>query len=271
MTCSSSSTAVEPSKLIWVRVVSGRLRVRWARILAFLSATVVINFLGTAIVSRFTQMPIKTELLFAPLCVIAAYIVVIVDLQRQRLLHGNWRFRFSLQTIFLLTASASAFFALLTHAVRENQRLFAENQTIKEQLESLMQGGTAWIGTPGGSGITCQMTRPSFSDDDLASLIGLASRGGERPCELSTLFLGSTSVTSSGVCRLGTCEKLVFLELPPMDLSEAAIDALAKCRRLEFLVIDERRLSAKQLNRLRTALPEVRINGRAWTERNRVK
>ena len=56
-----------------------------------------------------------------------------------------------------------------------------------------------------------------------------------------------------------------------MDLSEAAIDALAKCRRLEFLVIDERRLSAKQLNRLRKALPEVRINGRAWTERNRVK
>ena len=119
---------------------------------------------------------------------IAAYIVVIVDLQRQRLLHGNWRFRFSLQTIFLLTASASAFFALLTHAVRENQRLFAENQTIKEQLESLMQGGTAWIGTPGGSGITCQMTRPSFSDDDLASLIGLASRGGQRPvsCRLSS-------------------------------------------------------------------------------------
>jgi hypothetical protein len=53
-----------------------------------------------------------------------------------------------------------------------------------------------------------------------------------------------------------------------MELSDAVIDALAKCRRLELLVIDERRLSAKQLTRLREALPEVRLNGRAWTERN---
>jgi hypothetical protein len=215
---SSSSTAVEPSELIWVRIVSGRLRVRWARILAFLSATVVINFLGMTIVSRFAQMPIRTDLLLVPQCVIVAFIVVVIDLQRQRLLHGNSRFRFSLQTIFLLTASAAAFFALLTHAVRENQRLFAENQIIKERLESLMQGGTAWIGTAGGGQITCQVTRPSFSDDDLASLIDLASHGGESPCELSTLFLGGTSVTNSGVCRLGTCEKLVSLELPPLDL-----------------------------------------------------
>ena len=80
-----------------------------------------------------------------------------------------------------------------------------------------MRGGTAWMGTPGGSGITCQMTRRSFSDDDLASLIGLASRGGEGRCELSTLFLEARALRSSGVCQLGTCEKLVHLELPPLD------------------------------------------------------
>jgi hypothetical protein len=252
---------MESTTLTWVREVAGQPRVRWRRIAAFMASFAAINFLGTAIVSQFSEMPLNPAIVLAPLCMVAAYLVLAIELQRQRLTCGNWRFRFSLRTILVLTAIAAIFFAIVANAERENQRLFAVNQTLKIELEAVMRGGTAWIGMPGGRQITCEVTRSSFCDDDLAKIVELASDGGNRACELSTLFLGGTGISGAGVCKLATCKKLSFVDLPPMNLSDEAIDALAKCPRLEFLVIDERRLSSEQLDRLRRSLPNVRLNG----------
>ncbi|HEV3339821.1 MAG TPA: hypothetical protein VG125_05675, partial [Pirellulales bacterium] len=186
----------------------------------------------------------------------------------QRLRSGQWRFRFGLGALLIATAVAAAFFALTASAFRQTQQSFAESQTLKNELEAVLRTGTVSISMPGGRGITCQVTRPTFSDDDLGRIIRLASSGGTRTCELTTLFLAGTGVTNAGVCRLAACEKLVFVELPPLNLSDEAVDALAKCRRLEFLLIDERRLSAAQIARLRQLVPRLRLNGRTWAQRD---
>lgn len=159
------------------------------------------------------------------------------------------------------------FFGFVTSAHRENQRAFAVNVELTKELEAVVQGGRISISMPGGRRIACQVTRSSFSDDDLARVIGLASQGGTRICELEMLFMGGTNVTNAGICQLAGCEKLVAVELPSIDLSAAAIDSLSNCHRLELVVIDERRLNADQLNHLRQALPHIRLNGRTWAQR----
>jgi len=228
----------------------------------------VMDLLGTAAVGWLTEMPTNVTATLAPLCGAAAFLLLAVELQRQRVLSGQWRFRFGLRALFLVTATAAVFFALVASAFRQNQQALAENQTVKDELETVLRGGTVTISMPGGRGITCQVTRPTFSDEDLARIIDLASYGGTRACELTTLFLAGTGVTDAGVRRLAACEKLVFVDLPPLKLSDEAVDALSKCRRLEFLLIDERGLSAGQVARLRESLPRLRLNGRTWSQRD---
>ncbi|HWB14283.1 MAG TPA: hypothetical protein VG826_33960 [Pirellulales bacterium] len=261
----------ESTALTWVREVAGRPRIRWGRVAAFLAGAAAIDCVATLGVALATDMPINEVTILAPLCGAAGYLVLAVELQRQRLQTSQWRFRFGMGALLVLTAVAAAFFALTTGALRENQRLFAENQTLKSDIEAVMQGGVAWIGMPGGRGITCQVTRPGFSDADLARIIDLASRGGARSCELTTLFLGRTAVTNAGVRQLAACDKLIFVDLPPVSLSDDTIEALSKCRRLEFLLIDERGLTAAQIDRLRESSPRLRLNGRTWAEREGAK
>jgi hypothetical protein len=264
---SSAATPPEPPKLLWVYEVAGRPRVRWGRVAAFLATIAAVSLASSTVVDYFTDVPTNVVVLLAPLSVAAAYVVIVAELQLQRMRTGAWRFRYSLRSILILTALAAFFFALASYGIRENQRQFAMNAELTKQLEAVIQGGKVSISNPGGRGIACQVTRASFSDDDLARVIDLASQGSTRTCELQMLFLGGTSVTNAGVCQLAARKKLIVVELPPIDLSPAAIDALAKCR-LETLIIDERQLSAAQLHRLRKNLPDIRLNGRTWAQRD---
>lgn len=258
----------QPSSLLWVREVAGQARLRWGRIAAFFAAILAGELFGSLVVGRFTGTATNPVVLLAMLCGPAAYLVIVVELQLTRLRSGVWRFHYSLRAILILTAIAASFFGLTSYAYRENQRAFAFNAELKRELEAVIQDGVVSISNPGGRGILCQVARPSFSDDDLAKVIALASRGGTGSCELEHLFLEATSVTSAGICQLAGCEKLVFVALPPIALNTAAIKSLAKCKRLEAVLTDERKLSAKQLDQLRKALPRILLNGRTWAQRD---
>ena len=269
MSSETTSARGEAAQMNWVHDVGGRPRVRWWRIVAVLAVILAGEFLGATIVGWFTDTSIHVAMLLTPLCMAGAYFVVVVELQLQRLQHGAWRFRYGLRSILLLTAIAAAFFALTSSDWHKTQREFAFNAELKRDLEAVIQDGTVSISNPGGRGILCQVTRSSFSDDDLAKVIDLASQGSTHTCELGHLFLGGTSVTNAGICQLAECQKLVFVELPPIDLSAAALESLAKCRRLESLLIDERRLRREQLDDLRAALPRIMLNGRTWAQRDK--
>jgi hypothetical protein len=264
----NSAADGDGKSLTLVRDVAGQVRVRWGRITRFLGYFAVGIFLATAICGRFASMRVSMASAALPLCLVAAYLVLVVDVQTQRLRSGHWGFRFSKRAIMLWTAITAVFLALTTAAVRDNQRGHAESERLTKELEAVVNGGSVAIGGVWGRNIFCHVTRPTFSDDDLARIIELASHGGTRPCELSNLTLAGTSITSVGVCKLAACEKLLFLELGPIVLSDDAIDSIAKCRRLETLWIDERRLlTAEQMDRLRNALPDVTLNGRIWAKR----
>jgi hypothetical protein len=230
----------------------------------------LMNLLATATIGQLTDMPMNVAATLVSLCGAATFLVLAVELQRQRIRSGQWRFRFGLGALLLAMAIAAVFFAVMASACRQNQQSFAESQTLKSELEAVLRGGTVSISMPG-RGITCQVTRPTFSDDDLARVIDLASAGGTRTCELTMLFLAGTGVTNAGLCRLAACEKLTLVEPPPLNLSDEAVDALSKCGRLEFLPIDESRLSAAQIARLRESLPRLRLNGRTWAQRDGTK
>ena len=111
------------------------------------------------------------------------------------------------------------------------------------------------------------MQRTDFADADLEKLIALGSRDGTRRCELTILFLGNTLVTDAGVCRLAACTQLRQLALPTRAFSDEAIAAVTHCRQLELLLLDERPLSENQLAALRSALPQLKLNGRTWQQR----
>ncbi|HVX10112.1 MAG TPA: hypothetical protein VHC22_02815 [Pirellulales bacterium] len=232
-------------------------------------AFAAVNSLGAVINSRVSEMPINVFGIFGPLCVFATYLVLVVELQLQRAQHATWHVRYSLRAMLLMTALAAVFFGAATSAMRANQRSFAVNQTVMDELEAVLTGGgTATISMSGGRCITCQVTRAGFSDDDLGRLIRAASRGESGRCELSTLFLGGTSIAEAGVRQLAVCKKLTFVELPSLELSDEALAGLAECRSLQFLFLDEHRLKRDQLDQLRRRLPKLRLNGKTWSERN---
>ncbi len=267
----SSPTGDGGKSLTLVRECDGQTRVRWRRITRSLAPLAAGTLLGSAIVSRFASRPLSVLACGAaiPLCVASAYLVLVIEVQTQRLRSGQWRFRFSMRAVLLWTAIVAVCLALATNAYRDKQRIRAENQQLKQELDAVVNGGNVSMDMPWGGNIVCRVTRSAFSDDDLARIIDLASQGGTRTCELSSLRLAGTNITNAGVCRLSACEQLRFLDLPPIDLSDEAINSLAKCRRLEILMIDERKLTAKHIDRLRTALPDVRLNGLSWQFRQR--
>ena len=270
MPTSSTSAGRGPKELTWVRNVDGNPRVRWNRVALFALAVIAVQLLGAGLTRRFSDVPLHAARIVAPACVMLAYLVLAVELQRQKVQLGSWRFRLSLSALLLLMGIACVFFAVVANSSRENQRGDAANQRLVAELEAVLQGGHAYVGYPDGSNITCQATRPSFSDDDLASVIELASHQGTRDCELSALFLGGTAVTDAGLRRLAACRKLTMIEVPSLPLSDETVAVLATRQRLESLLLDERQLTAEQLDCLRQGLPAVRLNGKTWDERDRL-
>ena len=262
-----SQTADKPKELIWVRDVGGRPQIRWPRIVVVLVTVLACCFAMGLAMSWFTGLPFRWRSTLMFLCGWTAYLALAVELQRQRVLAGQWRLRISLGALLVMIGIGCAFFALAGGELRQNNRWQAANRKLTADLEAVMRGGRANVGGLDGSYITCQATRPDFDDDDLARLIELASHGESGKCELAYLFLGGTKISSAGVRQLAGCKKLELLDIPSMPLDDAAIDAVAGCKRLQFLLLDEGQLTQSQLARLQQALPKVRLNGKTWAAR----
>lgn len=266
----SGGCAVGGAKeLAWVRNVNGQPRVRWGRVAVVMLALIGGTLSARAIWGQYAYTPEAVLSAALPTAAFSAYLVLLVELQSQRVRTGKWSFAFSIRAVLLWTAIASILLALTMSAVRHRQRGLAESQRIKGELEAVIDGGQVFCSMLWGEDIFCHVTRPTFSDKDLAAVIRLASHGDTVPCELTLLTLSVTSVTNDGVCQLAACRKLTLLALPALDLSPEAISALANCSRLEYLYIDERPLTERQIDQLRKALPSVRLNNKSWAQRPR--
>lgn len=242
----------------------GRPYVRWTNVGLYLLAMFSVQTLIGAWISWWQKMPMTIGPIVIPLFGMMGYLVVVVELQRQRVLMGGLRLRLGLGAMLICMTLFCMFAAVVAHAIRQSQEWHATNLELKERLEAVMQDGAAYMGTVNGRSITCQVQRASFSDEDLEQLIRIATHGRARSCELTAVFLGKTKVTTVGVEKLAAGGRLTLLELPAIPLSSAAVDALAGCSELQFLFLDEKLLSPEQLAKLRQALPRLKLNGKDW-------
>lgn len=260
----STPPEIDLKKLTWVRVRDGKPYVAWDRIALVFGMQLAAMALGVFTVSRLTNAPFRLPVAALISCGVAVFLIVVVEWQRQLVISGKPTFRWSLAALFWLTIVAAIFFAVVSYCAAEILR----GQRVTVELRKVVGAGGG-VGTAGsGERITCVVTRSDFGDDDLRNVIGITELDGEQPSELVMLTIENSSVTDAGLRELARCQKLDFLALPSIAMSDETIEAIAQCRQLVILNCDESKLSPKQMACLRAALPDVKLNGKTWAWRD---
>ncbi len=256
-----------PTQLIWVIDQDGKPCVRWGLVAGYIGIVVGVNALAMLLISWFIGTRFNLPLVFAISCGAIACSTIVVELQRQRVLTGEWRFRLSILSCLILMLIAACFFAIIGNDIRANQLGHALNLALKTKLEELIDGGNVYISTIEGTGVSCDVSRASFSDVDLQKLIQLASERTPGISQITLLNLEKTSVTDVGLQALHRCPHLTHLFLPAFQLSNESIASLVACRNLKYLSLDESKLTSEQVTDLRKTLPNLILNGKRWKER----
>ena len=256
-----------PSNLKWVFDQDGEPIVRWSRVAAFVGIVVGSNALAMLLLSLVIGIPFKLSLVFVMSCGAIVVLTIAVELQRQQVLTGRWRYRLSISTGLILMIEAACFFAVVGNEIRANQQGHAANQVLKTKLEELINGGNAYISAVDGTGVSCDVARASFDDDDLRKLVQLASERTPGISQVSFLNLEKTSVTDAGVQVVHLCPHLTHLFLPAVQLSNESIACLVACQKLKYLSLDESKLTSEQVTELKRNLPNLILNGKRWRER----
>ena len=255
-----------PMHLTWVADDGGQPRIRWARIVALVLAVFGFYMAVSLLLSFSLGMQFRFAVAFLMTLGVLSGLVVAVELQRQRVLTGRWSFRLSISALLILTTLAALFFLVIGNDLNAMRLGHEANRVTKAELEELMDGGDAYISSPDGTGVTCSITRASFSDAELVALIQISARRSQGVSQIAYLNLEKTSVTDVGVRRLDSCPHLYLLALPRMALSDEAISNIAKCKELTHLLMAESNLTAKQFTALRNSLPKLKLIG-TWKER----
>ena len=175
--------------------------------------------------------------------------------------------RLSISTGLILMIMAACFFAVVGNEIRANQQGHAANLVLKAKLEQLIDGGNAYINAIEGTGVSCDVTRASFDDEDLQKLIQLASERTPGISQVSFLIFEKTSVTDAGLQAVHLCPHLTHLFLPPIPLSNESIAILVACQKLKYLSLDESKLTTEQVTDLKRNLPNLILNGKRWKDR----
>ncbi len=255
------------SRFPWVRMGDQGPVICWGPVSMLAGGTLIGYLIAQTFLCLYLDVPFRLGMLSALFSAQLAFFATLVELQRQNLKPGKSAFRFNLTYLFILTLLIAVFFASIMSDFRTSQRGFERNEVVKAELEKLMGGGNVYMGAPNGKRITCEVTRKDFSDSDLRSLIK-ASRGIDSDVsELIMLVLESTAVTENGLQSISTCKKLEILALPAITLSDATLESLAKCKNLKFLTLDQKKLSAAQIDLLSEKLPNTKINGVSYREK----
>ena len=255
------------TQLIWVINQDGKPCVRCGRVAGYIGIVVGVNALAMLLISWFIGTRFNLLSVFAISCGAIACSTIVVELQRQRVLTGEWRFRLSIISCLILMLIAACFFAIISSVIRANQLGHAANLALKTKLEELIDGGNAYISTIEGTGVSCDVSRSSFSDDDLQRLIQFASERTPGISQIVLLNLEKTSVTDVGLQAVHLCPHLTHLFLPAFQLSNESISSLVACRNLKYLSLDESKITSEQVADLRKTLPKLILNGKGWKDR----
>lgn len=242
--------------------------IRWGQVCFIVTGGLFAFLIAELIPYVFFQTPLRLGIFSAMFAVHLAYLATVVELQRQNLNASKSRFRFNLTYLFIMTLLAAVFFGSVTNEHRAIQRGFLRNDELRVALEKLIQGGSVYFGAEHGKRISCEILRQDFSDDDLAKLVAATTGFDSKVCELTMLVLEKAAITNDGLQVLSDCPKLEFLALSTsIALDDAAIEAIATCKKLRYLTFDQSKISVAQFEQLSKQLPETKINGISYRER----
>lgn len=219
------------------------------------------------IISLLFGVRFKLPLVLLVSCGALAYGTVAVELQRQHVIAKEWRFRLGIKCYLILMVIAACFFAIIGNEIRATNLGHAANLVLRTSLEEVIDGGNAYISTVEGTGISCDISRTSFSDQDLEQLVLLASDRTPGTSQITLLNIEKTSVTDAGLRVVRVCPHLTHLNLPGLPLSDETIASIATCRKLQYLTLDESKLTSEQMDLLKKSLPKLILNGKRWKDR----
>src|SRR6185437_2273129 len=107
-----AQAAGKPKELIWVREIAGRPQIRLGRVVVFMLGLITFSAAVALGMNRFAGAPLRWTGILMFGCGWMAYLILAIELQRQRVLAGRWRFRVSLGALLLMMGAGCAFFAL---------------------------------------------------------------------------------------------------------------------------------------------------------------
>jgi Leucine-rich repeat (LRR) protein len=252
--------------LLWVVNKDGKPYVRWGRLCICIGAVVGLHAFAMLMVSLLFGVQFKLSLVFLVSCGTFAYGTIAVELQRQRVIAKELRFRLGIKCYLILMVIAACFFAIIGNEIRATNLGHAANLVLKTRLEEVIDEGNAYISTVEGTGVSCHVSRTSFSDDDLKQLALLASARTPGTSQITLLNIEKTSVTDAGLRVVRLCPHLTHLNLPALPLSDESIASIGSCRKLQYLTLDESKLTSKQMVLLRSSLPKLILNGKPWKD-----
>lgn len=226
---------MEP-QFAWVSQVAGSPQIRWRNLATIGGLIFVALFAGQLAVSWLFDAPLQPELLVINGAVIAGWFVLVVELQRQRVIHGVWRLRFSLQALFLTMVCAALFFGGVGNAIRRARADHAFGEEMQQALRELVgRDGGVYSGRSGGRDLTIFVRRADFSDHDFERMLALITQGGARSCDLRQLHLGPSGVTPESIRRLISCRRLQHLTWTSQAVGDDLVDAFGELKQLRSL------------------------------------
>lgn len=238
----------------------GKAAVRWSRIILFVGILTLGSGVALLGISYLFDVESQWRMVLPQIAAAMIYLVIAVEMQKQRIAVGRWSWRFSLAGMLWITLFVAVLLALAINIAQSTQREFAFGKKVVETIKAITRSGDTYSQSRGGRFVVV-VTRSDFNDADLAEVIRAATSEGDSNCQIISMLIWGTSVTEQGLAQLEHCPQLEVLSTSAGPFSESTQSRLAGLRRLRDITLDKTKFTIDELKQLRSSVPHARING----------
>lgn len=239
----------------------GKTEIRWSRILLFVGTLTLGSGAALLGISYLFDVESQWKFVLPQIASAMIYLVIAIEMQKQRIIVGRWSGRFSLLGMLWISFFVAILLAIAINIAQSSQREFEFGQKVVDSIQAITQSGHTYSQSRGGRFVVV-VTRSDFTDQDLAAVIRAATSDSSSPCQIISLVVWGTAVTEQGLAQLESCPQLETLSTSTGPFSEATRAKLAGLQQLKDLTLDETKFTADELQQLRSSIPHTRINGR---------
>jgi hypothetical protein len=240
---------------------NGQTAIRWSRILLFVGTLTLGAGAALLGISYLFDVESQWTMVLPQIAAAMIYLVIAIEMQKQRIIVGRWSGRFSLVGMLWISFFVAILLAIAFNIAQSTQREFAFGQKVVDAIQAITQSGQTYSQSRGGRFVVV-VTRTDFNDQDLAEVIRAATSEDGSPCQIISLVIWGTAVTEEGLAQLESCPRLEVLSTSAGPFSEATRAKLAALQRLRDMTLDETKFTVDELRQLRASIPQARINGR---------